>query len=112
VRTVSDSYEVLPGRGARRPLIAHVPHASTFIPPAARDLILLDDAGLDRELVRMTDWHTEDLFSWVLDLGGPMFVNRASRLVMDPERFANDDDEPMSLVGQGVVYTKTTDGRP
>ena len=58
----------------------------------------------------MTDWHTEDLFSWVLDLGGPMFVNRVSRLVMDPERFVNDDDEPMPLVGQGVVYTRTTDG--
>jgi N-formylglutamate amidohydrolase len=74
--------------------------------------MVLDDAGLQRELVRMTDWHTEDLFSWVPDLGGSVFVNRVSRLVMDPERFARDEDEPMSRVGQGVVYTKTTDGEP
>lgn len=107
-----DSFAIVPPRSARRPLVAHVPHASTFIPPAARELILLDDAALERELARMTDWHTEDLYSWVLDLGGSMFVNRVSRLVMDPERFADDVDEPMSRVGQGVVYTKTADGEP
>jgi N-formylglutamate amidohydrolase len=109
---VTASFEMVPSRGARRPLIAHVPHASTFIPQAARDRMLLDDVGLQRELVRTTDWHTEDLFSWVLGLEGSMFVNRVSRLVTDPERFANDCDEPMSRVGQGVVYTKTAEGEP
>jgi N-formylglutamate amidohydrolase len=106
------SFEIVSDRGDRSPLVAHVPHVSTFIPPEARELILLTDAALGRELARMTDWHTEDLFSWVLDLGGSMFVNRVSRLVMDPERFADDADEPMSRVGQGVVYTKTADGEP
>jgi len=109
---VTGFHTIVPAHGPRGPLVAHVPHASTFIPLAARELISLDDAALGRELARMTDWHTEDLFSWVLDLGGSMFVNRASRLVMDPERFADDADEPMSSVGQGVVYTKTADGEP
>ena len=41
-----------------------------------------------------------------------MFVNCLSRLVFDPERFADDAQEPMAENGQGVVYTLTTDGTP
>ncbi len=95
---------------APAPLIAHVPHASTVIPPRERKQIVLDDAGLQRELVRLTDWHADQLFSCVLELGGVMFVSTLSRPVVDPERFAKDEDEPMAAVGQGVVYTRTTDG--
>jgi N-formylglutamate amidohydrolase len=99
-------------QGRQAPLVAHVPHASTVIPARVRQDIVLDDSELQRELVRLTDWHADHLFSWVLELGGSMFVSTLSRLVFDPERFADDDDEPMAAVGQGVVYTKTTDGAP
>lgn len=40
-----------------------------------------------------------------------LLVNRVSRLVVDPERFPDDADEPMAAVGQGAVYTRTTGGR-
>lgn len=96
--------------GHRVPLVAHVPHASTYIPPRVRQDIVLTGPELRRELVRMTDWHADDLFSWVLEAGGAMFVNRMSRLVFDPERYADDAAEPMAPRGQGVVYTRTTDG--
>ena len=76
-----------------------------------REQILLDDEALQRELVRLTDWHTDHLFSWVLDMGGTMFVNELSRLVFDPERFADDSQEPMAARGQGVVYTHGTEGQ-
>ena len=33
-----------------------------------------------------------------------------SRLVVDPERFLNDADEPMSRVGMGVIYERTSHG--
>ena len=39
-------------------------------------------------------------------------MNRVSRLVVDPERFPDDAREPMARVGQGAVYTLTTDGDP
>ncbi len=96
----------------RRPIVAHVPHSSTRIPPEVRARLLLDDADLSRELVSLTDWHTDRLYGWTADLGASLLVNGLSRLVIDPERFADDADEPMARVGQGAVYTRTTDGRP
>lgn len=35
-----------------------------------------------------------------------------SRLLVDPERFEHDVDEPMAGCGMGVIYTRTSDGRP
>lgn len=104
------SFRILKPRGPSLPVVGHVPHASISIPPDVRDEILLDDVGLARELVRLTDWHTDGLFAWARDHGATMFVNGSSRLVFDPERFADDTQEPMSAVGQGVVYTRTTSG--
>lgn len=94
------------------PLIAHVPHSTTLIPSDVRAGILLGDEDLHQELNRLTDWHTDELFDWVLGLGGTMFVNAASRLVVDPERFPDDEDEVMAQVGHGAVYMRTTQGLP
>lgn len=105
-------FDVLVPSGPRIAIVAHIPHASTVIPDPVRAEILLDDSGLAAELIRLTDWHTDRLFSWLLDNGGAMFVNRLSRLVFDPERFIGDAIEPMESVGQGVVYTRTTAGDP
>ena len=58
MNTTADFIEIVTPRARRTSLVAHVPHGSTFIPPTARELILLDDGALQRELVRMTDWHT------------------------------------------------------
>lgn len=97
----------LPGSG-RAPYIAHVPHASTRVPPGIR--ATLSDEELQREIVCLTDWHADHLFSWVLRHGGAMFASEVSRLVFDPERFRTDAKEPMAAVGQGAIYTHTTDG--
>ncbi len=104
-------FEIVRPMGPRTPLIAHIPHASTIVPSRVRlETIVLGDSDLQRELVRLTDRHADQLFSWVLELGGCMFVNTLSRLVFDPERFLDDEDEPMAAVGQGAFYTHTTDG--
>ncbi len=70
----------------------------------------MSEHDLRTEVVRLTDWHVDELFSWIPEIGGALFASALSRLVFDPERFADDDEEPMADAGQGVVYTKTTDG--
>ena len=104
------AFDVLGPSAVARPIVGHVPHASFHIPPAERGGILLDDDALAAELLRLTDLHTDRLFAWIRDLGGTLFVNRVSRLVVDPERFPDDAREPMARVGQGAVYTRTADG--
>jgi N-formylglutamate deformylase len=105
-------FEILGPTTAARPLVGHVPHASLRIPPGERAGMLLDDGALAAELPRLTDLHTDLLFAWIPDLGGTLFVNGVSRLVVDPERFPDDAHEPMARVGQGAVYTRTADGNP
>jgi len=95
-------------QGPAAPLIAHVPHAATHVPERVRRCIVLDDAELRGEIVRLTDWHVERLFSWVPALGGEVFASTLSRVAFDPERFRDDADEPMAAVGQGAIYTGTT----
>lgn len=80
------------------PVLIHVPHASTFIPP--------DD--LTDELLKMTDLYTDELF----DCRRDMLVFPVSRLVCDVERFRDDTDEPMSEQGMGLAYTRCADGAP
>jgi N-formylglutamate amidohydrolase len=89
------------------PVIAHVPHASVHIPEDVRRSIVLSDMKLQRELLLMTDWYTSELFQGVISLGGLSFVNKYSRLVVDPERFEDDRDEIMHSRGMGAVYTRT-----
>lgn len=72
------------------PWIIHVPHSSTTIPLAVHQHILLDDDALNAELRAMSDVHTDQLARRITArVTGPRhwsFVNRLSRLVVDPER--------------------------
>jgi N-formylglutamate deformylase len=90
-------------------MILHIPHSSFIIPPEVRASISLKAEDLKQELVRMTDAFTDELF----DLAEPHHraIYPVSRIVCDPERFLDDEAEPMSKVGMGVVYTRTSDGR-
>jgi N-formylglutamate amidohydrolase len=93
-----------------RPWVGHVPHAGMVIPPDVRAGITLDDAALRRQQLLLTDHLTDRLFDWLPAAGATAFVNRISRLVVDPERFPDDAAEPMAARGQGAAYTRTTDG--
>ncbi|MEU0220855.1 N-formylglutamate amidohydrolase [Streptomyces sp. NPDC006265] len=104
-------FELLPGAG-RSPVILHVPHAAREIPPTVRAEIVLGEAELARELDHITDAHTDRIAEAAAGLAGVApwrFVNRLSRLVVDPERFP-DEREEMLAVGMGAVYTRTTHG--
>lgn len=103
------SFELLPG-AEDSPVILHVPHGARDIPSDVRSGIVLDDEALERELDHITDAHTGELADVAAELAALTpwrFVNRLSRLVVDPERFP-DEREEMLAVGMGAVYTRTT----
>jgi len=111
--SVQAAYDVLtPPGGAAVGVLVHVPHGALAIPPTERSRLLVNDAELAQELLLMTDRYTPELVARSVELGGTVLVNRVSRLVVDPERFPDDADEPMAPVGMGAVYTRTHDGRP
>ena len=90
-------------------VILHIPHASTEIPPNEATKLAILGETLAQELLRMTDRYVDELF----DPGkrAARLVFPVSRLVCDPERFADDAIEPMAAKGMGAVYTMTSDGR-
>ena len=107
----SGSFEILRPDGDVGPVVVHVPHAATHVPDAVRAGVLLDDEALAEELRRMTDHRTDVLAAGTATVGATRFVNRCSRLVVDPERFLEADREEMEAVGMGAVYTATSDRR-
>jgi N-formylglutamate amidohydrolase len=81
-------------------MILHIPHAST------------NTAGYDinnrcRELLRMTDHFTDELF---INEHATSLLFKLSRLICDVERFEDDEQESMSHFGMGVCYTKDSEG--
>ncbi|MCT7356076.1 N-formylglutamate amidohydrolase [Streptomyces sp. 15-116A] len=106
---VPQSFELLPG-DAGSSVILHVPHSSREIPGEVRGGIVLSDGELAGELDHITDAHTAEIAEAAASAAGVTpwrFVNRLSRLVVDPERFP-DEREEMLAVGMGAVYTRTT----
>jgi N-formylglutamate deformylase len=100
------------GLGRHLPaLILHIPHASRLIPAEDRAAMVPDDATLARELLRMTDAWTDKLVEGVT-VRATRIVFPVSRLVLDPERFPDDADEPMAAKGMGAMYTRLSTGEP
>ena len=90
-------------------MILHIPHASRHIPEVLRSQFVLGDHALEEEVALVTDAFTDELFDCP---DACRVVCPVSRLVVDVERFSHDPDEPMSRVGQGMIYTKTCLGEP
>lgn len=90
-------------------MILHIPHASTYLPEDALVQFVVSPQQLQRELLLMTDHYTDQLFSLS---GAALVCFPYSRLLVDVERFLNDEAEPMaaSEIGMGWLYSKCHDG--
>ena len=92
-------------------VVVHIPHSSTIVPEDVRSTFVLGDLELERELLRLTDRYTDELFDLDPSVATQVTFG-VSRLVVDPERFLDDAVEPMAAHGMGAVYTRTSDGTP
>jgi N-formylglutamate deformylase len=93
------------------PLLIHIPHSSTFIPSSVLQTFLIRGREVEEELLVLTDWYVDQLFSGIQDVGGVLMRYDFSRLVVDPERFEDDTLESMAEKGLGVIYAKTSTGK-
>lgn len=86
-------------------LVLHIPHAATNIP--ITDGYLVSETILNHEILKLTDWYTDDLFenSEDISIKAPF-----SRIFCDTERFSDDSQEVMAQYGMGVLYEKTDSG--
>lgn len=89
----------------KQKLILHIPHSSTKIP--LKDGYIVDDASLENEILKLTDWYTDDLF---YSEENEMIRADFSRIFCDPERFTDDSQEVMAQFGMGVLYQKKDNG--
>ena len=90
-------------------ILLHIPHSSKNIPAEYLPLFYLNEDELKRELLRMTDSYTDELFA-VPEIPDENIIRfPLSRLVCDVERFRNDRDEIMAGKGMGVCYLSTSD---
>jgi N-formylglutamate amidohydrolase len=86
-------------------IILHIPHSSTKIP--YKDGYVVEDYLLEEEILKLTDWHTDELFFSEDD---EMIVAEFSRIFCDPERFTDDSQEIMAQYGMGVLYERNDNG--
>ena len=86
--------------------ILHIPHSSTHFP--FMEGYVVSQEILNEELLKLTDWYTDDLFYTEHDI---IIKANFSRLFCDPERFPDDKDEVMSQFGMGVLYEKSDAGK-
>ena len=86
-------------------IILHIPHSSVNMP--LLDGYIIDADKIHNELVKLTDWYTDELFYSETD---SMIIAPFSRIFCDVERFDNDEDEIMSKFGMGVLYESFDDG--
>jgi N-formylglutamate deformylase len=88
-------------------LILHIPHSSTVLP--FKEGYCVSDEILNHEILKLTDWYTDDLFENKIDCS---IKANFSRIFCDTERFSDDNEEVMAHFGMGVLYEKTDTGEP
>lgn len=86
--------------------ILHIPHSSSIIP--FYDGYLASEKEIENEILKLTDWHTQDLFSHPSAIP---IITPFSRVFCDVERFHNDEDEEMAKYGMGMTYTRLDNGK-
>jgi N-formylglutamate deformylase len=104
---MKDNFEI--SENENSPIVCNVPHSGLSIPDEFLQDFKLNKSELDYEVMYMADNFTDKLYKELLGVSSYIKSN-LSRVVVDIERFLDEDDEPMSKVGMSAFYTKTSNG--
>ena len=87
-----------------RDLLIHVPHASTFIPEDVWQEFLVPKDQVEAEALASADLYTDEMArqAWPQ---AKIVQAQVSRIVVDVERYDDDNKEEMAAVGRGALYT-------
>ena len=110
----NDTFTVTSPSAAEIPVIVEVPHAGLALDPQSLALCSAPAKSIGKD----ADLYVDELFSAAPGLGAHLITARLSRYVCDLNREPHDIDAYTSTEGgatsspHGVVWRKTTDGRP
>lgn len=90
-------------------LIVHVPHTSVFIPDDAWPEFIVPREQVEIEALASADLFTDQIAhqAWPQ---ATIIEAPVSRIVVDVERYDDDNKEEMAAVGRGVLYTHDHNG--
>lgn len=87
-------------------IICHIPHSSIIIPDWAKEQFIISSNELQSFALKMQDKYILELF----DFAENKLILPISRIVVDVERYRNDNIEPMAKIGMGLYYLKDDKG--
>ncbi|GEM_PF-196653 len=93
--------------GYETPFVASIPHSGTYIPPLLKGLYT--QTHLSR--LRNTDWHLQDIYDFLPELGVTTIEADFSRYVIDVNRGLEQLSGGQSY-RSSLIYTKDTWGDP
>ncbi len=88
-------------------ITVNIPHSSIYIPKNIT--FSIPDDSVKYEALLMADLFTDELIEDSHQI--ETIKANVSRIVVDTERFVDDNQEVASQFGMGVIYTKTHDGK-
>ncbi len=103
-----DTYVLRAGVGRARRMIVNIPHAGTLVP----DDIARDFASPEIAALPMTDWHVDQLYGFLPELGVDTLAARYSRFVVDLNRPPVAQALYPGRFETSVVATETFTGEP
>lgn len=89
-------------------VICNIPHAGVSIPEGALKDFVVPRETLDKFADKMIDKNVDKLFHFVPYEN--KIISYISRVVVDMERYRDDEKEEMSKVGMGLFYTHDDQG--
>jgi N-formylglutamate amidohydrolase len=92
-------------------LVVHVPHSSLAIPDDVWSEFLVPRAAVEAEALASADLYTSEMARQAWPVADTVEAE-VSRVVVDVERYDDDNQEEMADVGRGVFYTCDHKMRP